>query len=166
VAKCSAEFSSNEKVQTMALTRHSFGKITLGFGLVMASVACSGYGGQQDADSDTGPVKVEQDQAEVTAMKKLSIKEQAILAQKDLVARLEVDSAAVTFSGATSVNWRSGALGCPEPGMSYTQALVPGTWIMLKSGKTVYRYHAARSGQPFYCPDDRAEPPLQGAGAD
>ena len=73
---------------------------------------------------------------------------------------------AIKISGATPVNWRSGALGCPKPGMSYTEALVAGIWINLRVDNTVYRYHAAANGQPLYCPDDRAEPPATAPGAD
>jgi hypothetical protein len=97
---------------------------------------------------------------------KLTLQEQIAFSQADLAGRLGIEPESVTLSGATPVTWRSGALGCPEPGMSYTQALVPGIWIMMRADDRVYRYHAARNGEPFYCPDERAEPPVTGAGAD
>jgi hypothetical protein len=55
------------------------------------------------------------------------------------------------------VHWRSGALGCPDPGRSYAQAITPGFLIRLAAGRVEYRYHAGASGEPFLCPPDRAE---------
>jgi len=80
-------------------------------------------------------------------------------ARADLAQRLGVDPGEVVLSGAQPVTWRSGALGCPEPGMSYTQALVPGTVIYLKVDTMIHAYHARVAGQPFYCPRERVEPP-------
>ena len=65
-----------------------------------------------------------------------------------------------TLSETQPVTWRSGALGCPRPEMSYTQALVPGILIILKAHDTVYRYHSKLAGQPFYCPRKRVEKPM------
>lgn len=96
----------------------------------------------------------------------MDTRKQIAFSIEDLAERLDINPTTVNFSGATPVNWRSGALGCPEPDMNYTQALVPGVWIMLKVDKTVYRYHAANGSPPFFCPDDRAEPPVTGPGAD
>jgi hypothetical protein len=30
--------------------------------------------------------------------------------------------------------WNDGSLGCPEPGMMYTQALVNGYWLIIEAG--------------------------------
>jgi hypothetical protein len=46
--------------------------------------------------------------------------------------------------------------------MSYMDVLVPGIWIMLRVDKVIYRYHGSSGGQPFYCPDEQAEPPVLG----
>ena len=91
-------------------------------------------------------------------MKILTKQEQILWARQDLADRLELKMDDVTLSGATPVRWRSGALGCPQPGMQYTQALVSGVLIMLRVGNTAYRYHGIPSGEPFYCTDNRAEP--------
>ena len=97
--------------------------------------------------------------------KKISPKEQIDFSKQDLAERLGISIDAVSVSGATPVTWRSGALGCPKPGMSYTQALVPGIWLLLKAHNVVYRYHAVPGGLPFYCPDKFAQPPATGSGA-
>lgn len=135
------------------------------FGLAVALCGCNGNVGQQE--TPTAETRSEESAAPAASpSRKLSPEEQIAASQADLAERLDVDPEAVTLAGATPVTWRSGALGCPEPGMSYTQALVPGIWIMMKAGDKVYRYHAARNREPFFCPDDRAELPFAGGGAD
>ena len=89
----------------------------------------------------------------------MNMSRQIEFAKADLAQRLNVDPGQVLLSGAQSVTWRSGALGCPEPGMNYTQALVPGTVIYLKVDTMIHAYHARVAGEPFYCPRDRVEPP-------
>jgi len=90
-------------------------------------------------------------------LKKMNKQEQARFAREDLSKRLGVTMEETNVSGAIQVTWRSGALGCPKPGMNYTDALVPGVLIMVKVGNTAYRYHGSRDQQPFYCPDSLAE---------
>lgn len=58
------------------------------------------------------------------------------------------------------VTWRDGSLGCPNPDMAYTQALVPGWRIQVASGKTTHDYHASEKGRVVYCPPGHAKPPL------
>ncbi len=90
-------------------------------------------------------------------LKKMDKQEQTSFAREDLAKRLGVSMEETSVSGAIQVTWRSGALGCPKPGMNYTDALVPGVLIMVKVGNTAYRYHGSRDQQPFYCPDALAE---------
>jgi hypothetical protein len=49
------------------------------------------------------------------------------------------------------VVWRDGSLGCPQPGMAYTQALEDGYRIELADGDIVYHYHGITNGAPFLC---------------
>lgn len=62
-----------------------------------------------------------------------------------------------------AVTWADGSLGCPRPGQSATQALVPG-WRLVVQGpgrdgpKAVY--HASQRGQWLLCPGG-AVPPAQ-----
>jgi len=132
----------------------------------MALFACNSHGTQEDSAVDAQAaeeVNVKNDPDAVASWEK---KAQVAFAIQDLAARQGVEPGSVKVTGATDVTWRSGALGCPEPGMNYTQALVPGVWIMMWVGNTPYRYHAARGRQPFPCPADRAELPIQGDGAE
>lgn len=78
----------------------------------------------------------------------------------DLAERLDIDPAEITVVLDEAVVWRDGSIGCPEPGMNYTQALVDGRRILLESEGATYAYHAAR-GQPlFHCPPGRAADPI------
>jgi len=151
---------------TMTVTRLSISGLTLAIGLAISVVACSGSSAQENTDSDTRLLEATDDSNQASVKKTMNTREQIAFSRDDLAARLDIDKDAVSLSGATPVTWRSGALGCPEPGMNYTQALVPGVWIMMRAGNKAYRYHSVPGGQPFYCPDDRAEPPVTGAGAD
>ena len=83
-----------------------------------------------------------------------------------LAQRLDVPPDSVKVSSARQVTWRSGALGCPEPGMIYTDALVPGSVIYLQVDNMVHAYHAKFAGEPFYCPRERVEAPAPEEGVD
>jgi hypothetical protein len=96
----------------------------------------------------------------------MSLSEQIQFAENELAQRLGIAPESITLSEARQVSWRSGAQGCPEPGMNYTQALVPGSLIFLKVGDEIHAYHAKHGGKPFYCPGDRAEQPVFNQGAD
>lgn len=85
---------------------------------------------------------------------------------KDLAQRLDVPPDTIKVSGARQVTWRSGALGCPEPGMNYTQALVPGSVIYLQVDNAIHAYHGKIGSEPFYCPRERAEQPVLGDDSD
>ncbi|MBT8131238.1 MAG: hypothetical protein KJO35_03135 [Gammaproteobacteria bacterium] len=96
----------------------------------------------------------------------MNLNRQVIHARNDLAQRLGVAVESVVLSGARQVTWRSGALGCPEPGMNYTDALVPGSVIYLKVDNVIHAYHAKFAGQPFYCPRERVESPAPDSGDD
>jgi hypothetical protein len=96
----------------------------------------------------------------------MNLKGQVEYSMKDLAHRLDVPLDAVVLSGARQVMWRSGALGCPEPGMTYTQALVPGSVIYLRANDMLHAYHAKLGGEPFYCPRERVEQPVLDEGLD
>ncbi|AKS43091.1 hypothetical protein [Wenzhouxiangella marina] len=87
--------------------------------------------------------------------------EQAVeAARKDLVERAGSSMEAIEVVEARVVTWNDGSMGCPEPGMAYTQALVPGFFIHLRDANGDVYYHAGRSGQPFHCPEARRMPPM------
>ena len=71
----------------------------------------------------------------------------------DLATRLGVDESNVTLVSQDEVTWPDGSLGCPQPDMSYTQALVNGSLIVLEVDGKSYEYHSGGSREPFYCPN-------------
>jgi hypothetical protein len=54
--------------------------------------------------------------------------------------------------------WNDGSLGCPQPGMMYTQALVEGYWVVLDIAGATHDYRATRRGSFIRC--DGAGPAL------
>jgi hypothetical protein len=62
---------------------------------------------------------------------------------------------------AKSVVWNDGSLGCPEPGMQYTQALVNGYWVVIDAAGQTYDFRVGRDGGFRLCPSGRGHPPLQ-----
>ncbi|MCA1735321.1 MAG: hypothetical protein LC739_04175 [Actinobacteria bacterium] len=72
----------------------------------------------------------------------------AILA--DLSSR-EVATNGVALIEALEVTWNDGALGCPQPGVAYTQALVDGMKVTVEADGTRYTYHFGANGPPILC---------------
>lgn len=79
-------------------------------------------------------------------------------AVRDLSARLGIPEEDIeVVVDAKEVQWPDGALGCPEEGKVYTQAVVDGTQVILGAGERVYDYHAGADGEPFLCPSDERD---------
>lgn len=58
------------------------------------------------------------------------------------------------------VTWTDGSLGCPEPGMMYTQALVDGFHVVVEAGGEELDYRVDRTGGFRLCEN----PSLEGGG--
>ena len=65
--------------------------------------------------------------------------------------RLAIPASDITVVGAESMVWPNGALGCPQPDMAYTQALVEGTLIVLFADDNTYSFHSGGAREPFLC---------------
>jgi len=52
---------------------------------------------------------------------------------------------------ATAVTWMNGALGCPQPGRSYVQALVEGMRAIVEVDGDTYDYRFGRGDVPHLC---------------
>ena len=94
----------------------------------------------------------------------MNFDQQIAAAIDDLSARTGAEKNQISVLEKQVVSWRNGALGCPEPGKYYTQALVTGALIKLNANGAVYQYHAAQGGEPFLCPKKRIEAPATGEG--
>jgi hypothetical protein len=77
--------------------------------------------------------------------------EQVTQATKDLAGRLNIPVDQIQLIDIASVVWSDGSMGCPQPGMFYTQALVEGLRIRLGVGERIYHYHSGRNQAPFLC---------------
>lgn len=53
--------------------------------------------------------------------------------------------------GSQPVTWSDGSLGCPQPGMNYTQALVPGWHVQVRAGEKVLDYRLSGRGGFLLC---------------
>ena len=98
---------------------------------------------------------------------------QAVVA--DASRRFQVTEDAVVLASAEKVTWSDGSLGCPQPGRSYTQMLVPGFRVTATTTAGRMLYHTDTRGNVVTCglpvrparaPDDRphgtgAEPRAQ-----
>lgn len=72
-------------------------------------------------------------------------------AREDLAARLSLEKGRIEILEMRRVTWPDGSLGCPRPGMAYTQMLQDGWLILLKVGDRLYEYHSGLDSAPFLC---------------
>jgi hypothetical protein len=69
----------------------------------------------------------------------------------DAAKRFNVAESAVVLVRAERVTWGDGSLGCAEPGMYYTQNLVPGYLVVAKTGAGELLYHTDSREQAKSC---------------
>ena len=80
-------------------------------------------------------------------------------AKADLAQRLSIPASQINTRDIRKVLWPDNSLGCPQPGMTYTQAVVQGYLILLESTGKEFEYHADLGNDVFYC--ENPTPPLQ-----
>ncbi len=66
------------------------------------------------------------------------------IAMKTLAGSHKVVAADVRVVRVSRFNWPNSALGCPEPGVLYTQMIVPGYLVLLEHKGEVYRVHIGK----------------------
>ncbi len=72
-------------------------------------------------------------------------------AKADLADRLGIPVDDIETVSAEAVVWPDGSLGCPQPGMEYTQVLVDGAKIVLYAQDKTWEYHSGGTRAPFLC---------------
>ena len=72
------------------------------------------------------------------------------IALADLTERIG-DDRVIEVIAAHRLTWPDGSLGCPQPDMAYTQALVDGYRIEFADGGYLFIYHGASGSDPFLC---------------
>ena len=80
----------------------------------------------------------------------------------DAARRTKLDRSRLEVISKEHVTWTDGSLGCPQPDVMYTQALVPGYRIRIRAGAEVLDYHSGRRGRPVLCPPSRSIEPAVG----
>lgn len=75
------------------------------------------------------------------------------LAIADATERTGLAEEDIELEELSMVTWSDGALGCPEPDVMYTQALVEGYRIVLDADGRELVYHGALGEDPFLCED-------------
>jgi hypothetical protein len=69
----------------------------------------------------------------------------------DAAKRFAVPESSVVLARAEQVTWPDASLGCPEPGMMYTQALVPGFRVVARTSGGELLYHTDTRGLTRNC---------------
>jgi hypothetical protein len=69
----------------------------------------------------------------------------------DAARRFQVAEDSVVLASAEQITWSDGSLGCPQPGRSYTQALVPGYRVTAATAAGRMLYHTDRRGNVVTC---------------
>jgi hypothetical protein len=86
----------------------------------------------------------------------------AAMVEAALVAAAEktgIARAGLEVVSSEAVVWSDGSIGCAEPGMNYTMALVPGYRIIIEANGQRLDYHATERGYLILCPPGRAVGP-------
>ena len=120
--------------------------------LLLAGAGCASAVEPADQANPGAPAKAEMPMIPTLESITESVLEDAAMRTGVARANLEVESA-------ISVTWPDGSLGCPQPGMNYTMALVPGYRIRIRAGDALLDYHASRSGYFVLCPAGMAVDP-------
>ena len=69
----------------------------------------------------------------------------------DAAKRFNVAESAVVLSRAEQVTWSDGSLGCPQPGLKYTQMLVAGYRVVATTTAGALTYHTDSRGNVVNC---------------
>ena len=80
---------------------------------------------------------------------------------KEAARLANVDRDQLVIARAESVVWNDGSLGCPEPGMMYTQALVNGYWVIIEAAGRTFDFRVGSGGSFRLCPAGQGHPPSQ-----
>lgn len=126
--------------------------------IAVVAMACSTGGGSGDppksGPASSGPSAGPSDVPSNGAGGALELPPNDILQPvlADAAAQAGVQPADVVVVSAEAVQWSDGSLGCPQPGMMYTQALVDGFQIVVRAGTTELDYRVRGPGSFRICP--------------
>ena len=70
---------------------------------------------------------------------------------EDLMLRMNISPTVITVQTVEAVNWSSSSLGCPQPGVMYSDVIEPGYLVTLEALGTIYEYHTDQQIQVVLC---------------
>ena len=77
---------------------------------------------------------------------------------EDLAGRASISPADIKVVSVEEVVWPDTSLGCPQPGMRYSQVLQDGMRIILRVNNSDHHYHSGGSRAPFLCVQKAGKP--------
>lgn len=80
----------------------------------------------------------------------------------DAALRAGIDVDEVVLVTAQAMVWSDGSLGCPERGEVYTQAPVPGYWVVVEAAESAFDYRLTERGTVRLCTNPFGAPPGSG----
>jgi len=128
-------------------------------GLLAACGVAGDDTGSDETTSSSTSSPTTSNTIDTTATSENQMNEEEVVqaAIQDLASRLDVTEQDIEVIEIKAVQWPDGALGCPEEGKMYTQAVVDGTQVLLGADERIYDYHAGSDGAPFLCPSDEKD---------
>ncbi len=69
----------------------------------------------------------------------------------DAASHLGVAPESLQVESVESVDWPDSSLGCPQPGMLYSQVVTPGYLVVVSGAGKRLEYHADRRGRAVLC---------------
>ncbi len=134
--------------------------------LTLLVTACATPGGQEQTASDSptrapiSTVAPSSTTPEGTDDMSGSVPAEILQAiSEDAATVTATDISAVEVIMAKSVTWNDGSLGCPEPGMMYTQALVDGYQVVVQVADQELDYRTTGSGDFRICENGGSDAP-------
>ena len=127
--------------------------------ILLASTMTIATGSAQDRGG-VAPTSLPAATAQADAVKPPGLDAVVRAARADAAKRTGMAADTLELLSADRVTWRDGSLGCPQPGMAYTQALVPGWRIRLRGMSQEFDYHANTRGALVLCPAGRSVEPV------
>jgi hypothetical protein len=120
--------------------------------LAVAATACGGTEPAGTPDTTGIPDIVPTTQSPVSTDPAADLPDPVLSALvDDATERLGVARDEVEVLSSRAVTWNDGALGCPEPGMFYTQALVEGQQVVIAGPEDTLDYRVDSSGEFRIC---------------
>jgi len=125
---------------------------------VLLATACAAPGGEDQTISDS-PTRAPFVTVAPSSTTPEGTDEMSGNVPADILQAISQDAATVTATDVSDVElvmtkaitWNDGSLGCPEPGMMYTQALVDGFQVVVRAADQELDYRVGRNGAFMIC---------------